>query len=167
MSWVKQHIGEWISISAHLERRPPRFTLTITLGELPDGWARTQRPERTWAAIIGLLLLAPFIALLAAGLLRALGLTAPYELLASSPTAIIAAAISLFIGIPVAIAMNLWRITRVGLRRDARSLEGLLALEFAPLHLVVVLAALLIGGAFVAHLAIDSYACLTGVRSAC
>ena len=88
-------------------------------------------------------------------------------MLASSPTAIIAAAISLFIGIPVAIAMNLWRITRVGLRRDARSLEGLLALEFAPLHLVVVLAALLIGGAFVAHLAIDSYACLTGVRSAC
>ena len=137
MSWIKQHIGEWISISAHLERRPPRFTLTITLGELPDGWARTQRPERTWAAIIGLLLLAPFIALLAAGLLRALGL------------------------------MNLWRITRVGLRRDARSLEGLLALEFAPLHLVVVLAALLIGGAFAAHLAIDSYACLTGVRSAC
>src|SRR5438067_1650953 len=125
-------------LSAHLERRPPRFTLTITLGELPDGWGRTQRPERTWAAIIGLLLLAPFIALLGAGLLRALGLTGPYELLASSPTAIIAAAISLFIGIPVAIAMNLWRFTRVGLRRDERAIGGLLALACAPLYHVVV-----------------------------
>ena len=35
----------------------------------------------------------------------------------------------------------------------------------APLGAVVV--ALLVGGVFVAHLAVDSYACMSGVRSAC
>ena len=100
-------------------------------------------------------------------MLRSVGIGQPYEWLAGSPAAIIAATISLFIGIPVAITMNLWRIARIGLRREAGALDGLLALEFAPLHLVVVLAALAIGGAFVAHLAADSYACMLGVRSVC
>ena len=63
--------------------------------------------------------------------------------------------------------MNLWRITRVGWRRREGSMDGLIALEVAPLHLLVVLAALIVGGAFVAHLAADSFACLNGVRSAC
>ncbi|HEX9363362.1 MAG TPA: hypothetical protein VGA47_06235 [Candidatus Dormibacteraeota bacterium] len=67
----------------------------------------------------------------------------------------------------MAIAMNVWRITRVGWRRHAGALEGLVALEVAPLHLLVVLVAVLVGGLFVAHLAADSYACLNGVKSAC
>ena len=105
--------------------------------------------------------------LLGAILLRALGFGAPYAWLTSSSIAILAATISLFIGIPVAIAVNLWRIARLGFQRRAGALEGLVALEFAPLHLVVVVTAVLIAALFVGHLAADSYACLNGVRAAC
>ena len=166
-SRVERHDGEWISIAAHIERAPFRFTLTFAFGDLPEGWHESRRRASTWSGIVGLVLLAPFIALAAAALLRTVGIAQPYEWLAGSPAAIIAATISLFVGIPVAIAMNLWRIARLGLKHERGALDGLLALEFAPLHLVVVLAALAIGGAFVAHLAADSYACLNGVRSAC
>jgi len=167
LAWIREHVGEWISIHAQAERDPTRFTLTVTFGDLPEGWTRSANRARTWAGIAGLLLITPFIALLAATLLRGLGQGAPYAWIANSSAAIIAATISLFIGIPVAIAMNLWRITHVGLRRHARAVEGLVALEFAPLHLVVVTLAVIIGGLFVAHLAADSYACWKGVRSAC
>ncbi|TMD39136.1 MAG: hypothetical protein E6I81_09810 [Chloroflexi bacterium] len=167
LAWIREHIGEWISIRAQVERAPARFTLTVTLGELPEGWTRSANHARTWAGIAGLLLITPFIALLVATLLHGMGQGAAYEWISNSSVAIIAATISLFIGIPVAIGMNLWRITLVGLRRHARALEGLVALEVAPLHLVVVALAVLIGGLFVAHLAADSYACWNGVRSAC
>ena len=166
-SRAERHEREWISVAAHVERAPLRFTLTFALGDMPEGWNESRRDASTWAGIVGVVLLTPFIILVAAGLLKSVGIGQPYEWLATSPAAIIAATISLFIGIPVAIVMNLWRIARVGLRREAGALDGLLALEFAPLHLVVVLAALAIGGAFVAHLAADSYACIHGVRSAC
>ncbi|TMF73637.1 MAG: hypothetical protein E6I12_15590 [Chloroflexi bacterium] len=167
LTGIRRHLGEWISITAHAERTPPRLTLTMTLGELPEGWPRSGLHARTWTGIIGLVLITPFIALLLGTVLRGAGHGEVYGWISASPAAIIAATVSLFIGIPVAIAMNLWRITRVGLRRHANALDGLFALEFAPLHLVVVLAALAIGGAFVGHLAADSYACLHGVRSAC
>src|SRR5256885_10309546 len=161
------HVGESISLHARAERVPPRFTGSVPLGELPDGWPRGNDHARTWSALIGLVLLAPFVLLLTATLLHNLGLNAPYSWLSGSTVAILAGTISLFVGIPVAIAMNLWRITRLGWRRHAGSLDGLLALEVAPLHLAVVVLGLLVGGLFVAHLAADSYACISGVRSAC
>jgi len=164
---MRKHVGEWISIRAQVERAPARFTLTVTFGDLPDGWARPTNHARTWAGLAGLLLIAPFIALLIAAGLRGLGQGAPYAWIAGSPTAIIVGTVSLFVGIPVAIAMNLWRITQLGLRRHAHALEGLVSLELAPLHLMVVALALVFGGLFVAHLAADSYACWNGVRSAC
>jgi hypothetical protein len=164
---LRRYIGEWISIRAHAERKPPRLTVTLTFGALPEGWTPPRGRARTWAGILGLACIAPFFVLLAATLLRGIGFTEPYAWLSSSPAAILAATVSLFIGIPVAIAVNLWRIGRVGLRRRDGELEGLVAVEFAPLHLVVVLTALFIGGLFVGHLAADSYACLNGVRSAC
>ena len=164
---MNYHLGEWISVEARAERRPPRFTLTVALGELPEGWPRVARHARTWSGVVGLLLIAPFIALLTASVLHNVGVNAPYNWLSSSSAAIIAGSISLFIGIPVAIAMNLWRITHLSWRRGPGSVNGLVALEVAPLHLIVVFAALVVGGAFVAHLAADSYACLNGVRSAC
>src|SRR5207245_10008461 len=87
--------------------------------------------------------------------------------LSVSTAATLAGTVSPFSVIPVAIAMNLWRITRLGWRRHGGSLDGLIALEVAPLHLAVVVVAVLVGGIFVAHLAVDSYACMSGVRSAC
>jgi len=167
MAWLRAHVGEWISIRAHAERAPLRFTLTLTLGELPEGWTRARGHARTWAGIVGLICITPFVLLLAATLLRSVGLGAPYAWFSASPIAILAATVSLFIGIQVAIAINLWRITHVGFQRRSGAVEGLVALEFAPLHLIVVLAAVVVGGLFFGHLAADSYACLHGVRSAC
>jgi hypothetical protein len=164
---MSYHVGDWISVEARAERKPPRFTVTLALGEMPEGWPRAAHHARTWSGIVGLVLIIPFIALLTASVLHNAGINAPYAWLSSSPPAILAGTISLFIGIPVAIAMNLWRITRVGWRHREGSMDGLIALEVAPLHLLVVAAALIVGGAFVAHLAADSYACLNGVRSAC
>src|SRR5437763_8939838 len=165
MTSVRRHLGEWISIRVQAERVPPRLTVTLTFGELPEGWARSQRRRaRTWAGLFGLLCIAPFIILVAATLLRGIGVAQPYAWIAGSSVAILAATLSLFIGIPLAIAVNLWRIARIGLRRGTGALEGLVALEFAPLHLAVVLAAVLIGGLFLGHLAADSYACLNGAR---
>lgn len=167
MSWVREHVGEWISVRAQAERTPPRLTVSFTLGELPEGWSPPKARARTWVGLLGLVCIAPFVALLLATLLRAVGLDAPYAWLAGSPTAIIAATISLFVGIPVAIAVTLWRIARVGLQRRTGAVEGLLAFELAPLHLIVLVTAILVGALFVGHLAVDSYACLNGVRSAC
>jgi hypothetical protein len=167
MSSVRRHLGQWISVRAHAERTPPRLTITFTLGELPDGWARSRGHARTWAGLFGLVCIAPFLLLLAATLLRGVGVGQPYGWISSSEIAILAATLSLFIGIPVAIAVNLWRIGRIGMRRRDGALEGLVALELAPLHLFVVATALAVGGLFVGHLAADSYACLNGVRSAC
>jgi len=164
---MNYHLGEWISIHARAERLPPRFTLSVTLGDLPEGWPQGGKHARTWSGLVGLVLIAPFAILLIASVLHNLGLSAPYSWLAGSTFAILAGTVSLFIGIPVAIAMNLWRITRLGWRRHGGSLDGLIALEVAPLHLAVVVVALLVGGIFVAHLAVDSYACMSGVRSAC
>ena len=163
----RHHLGEWMSIRVRAERVPPRLTLTLTFGELPAGWARGARSAHTWAAVAGLVLIAPFTVAVVAGALHGAGYAQPYDWLAREPVAILAATISLFIGIPVAIAMNLWRVTRLGLRREPGGLDGLLAVEFAPLHLVVLAAAVAIGALFVGHLAADSYACLNGVRSAC
>jgi len=158
---------KWISVSAHGERRPLRLTVTFTIGELPEGWTQGAQRARLWSGLVGLVLIAPFVVLLAASLLHNAGVDAPYSWFAGSSVAILAGTISLFIGIPVAIAMNLWRITRLGWRSRAGAIDGLLALEVAPLHLFVLVVAVLVGGAFVAHLAADSYACLNGVRSAC
>ena len=157
----------WISFAAHGERKPLRLTVTFTLGELPEGWPGTAHRARLWSGFVGLVLIAPFVVLLGASLLHNIGVDAPYSWFANSSVAILAGTISLFIGIPVAIAMNLWRITKVGWKSRAGAVDGLLALEVAPLHLFVLAVAILVGGAFVAHLAADSYACLNGVRSAC
>ncbi len=164
---LRRHLGDWISLRAQAERVPPRLTVTITFGELPEGWTGAQHHARTWAGILGLACIAPFAILIASTLLRGLGVGEPYAWISTSEVAIVAATISLFVGIPVAIAVNLWRITRVGLKRHTGTLEGLVALEFAPLHLVVLFVALLIGALFLGHLAADSYACLNGVKSAC
>ncbi|HET7419394.1 MAG TPA: hypothetical protein VFL27_03350 [Candidatus Dormibacteraeota bacterium] len=167
MRWLQNQLGQWISITARAERAPTRLTLAITLGELPDGWFYRRNHARTWSGLAGLLLIAPFIVLVLAAALQTAGVRAPYAWIATQPAAIIAATVSLFIGIPVAIAMNLWRITRVGVKHHTNSLEGLVALQFAPLHLIVVAAALVAGAGFIAHLAADGYACWNGVHSAC
>jgi hypothetical protein len=167
MSSVRRHLGDWISVRAHGELTPPRLTLTFEFGSLPDGWARPRVRVRTWTGLVGLVCIAPFVVLLGATLLHGVGISAPYESLSTSSSAILAATLSLFIGIPIAIAINLWRIGRIGMRRTEGALEGLIAIEFAPLHLIVLVTALLVGGLFVGHLAADSYACLNGVHSAC
>src|SRR5436190_75869 len=161
---MNYHLGEWISIHARAERVPPRFTLSFTLGELPEGWPLPRTRPRTWSGLVGLALIAPFVFLLTASVLHNLGFDAPYSWLSGSNVAILAGTISLFVGIPVAIAMNVWRITRLGLKRQSGRLDGLIALEVAPLHIAVVVVALAVGGLFVAHLAADSYACINGVR---
>jgi hypothetical protein len=159
----------WVSARARAERKPWRVTLIVTTGDLPPGWSRPARSTaaRAWAVVFGLVLIAPFVLLATAGALRWAGVGLAYDWIASSPPAILAATVSLFIGIPIAFVINAWPITRLGLRRGAGELEGLVALEVAPLHLAVVLLALVAGGAFVAHLGADSYACLNGVHSAC
>lgn len=167
MTSSTRRLGAWMSVRAQAESTPPRLTVTFAFGELPEGWARPERHARLWAGLFGLVCIAPFVALLATTLLRGLGVNEPYDWLSASPFAILAATISLFIGIPVAIAVNLWRIGRIGLKRSDGRLEGLVALEFAPLHLFVLATALIVGGLFVGHLAADSYACLNGVKSAC
>ncbi|HSP10853.1 MAG TPA: hypothetical protein VLU92_14835 [Candidatus Dormibacteraeota bacterium] len=163
------HVADWISIRAHAARDPLKLTVSITLGPLPGASARTEQPRapRYAAGIVGVVLVVPFVALVGAELLRAMGLDAPSRWISSTPAAIVAASVSLLIGLPVAFMINLWPITRFGLRRGVGELEGVVALEVAPLQLGVVLVALIIGGLFAAHLAADSYACLKGVRSAC
>src|SRR5256885_10098186 len=99
-SRVERHDGEWISIAAHIERAPFRFTLTFAFGDLPEGWHESRRRASTWSGIVGLVLLAPFIALAAAALLRTVGIAQPYEWLARSPATIHAAALDLFLGVP-------------------------------------------------------------------
>ena len=51
---AQRHLGEWISVHAHAEKSPPRLTVTMTFGELPEGWARAGHHARTWAALLGL-----------------------------------------------------------------------------------------------------------------
>ena len=167
MKSSRRHLGAWLSMRAQAERTPPRLTFTFAFGDLPEGWARPSGHAPTWAGLLGLVCIAPFVAVLAATVLNGIGVAEPYGWLSASPVAILAATVSLFIGIPVAIAVNLWRISRFGLRRRDGGLEGLVALEFAPLHLIVVLIAVLVGGLFLGHLAADSFACLHGVQSAC
>ncbi len=167
MTRARSHLGDWISIHAHAGRTPLRFKLSFGFGDLPEGWASPRHGARLWTGVVGLACIAPFIALIVAASLDRVGLSQLYGWLSSSSPAILAATISLFVGIPVAIAINLWRITRLGFRRGAGVIEGLVAVEYAPLHLVVVVAAVLFGGLFVGHLAADTYACINGVKSAC
>src|SRR5438132_12187740 len=114
-SRVERHGGEWISIATHIERAPFRFTLTFAFGDLPEAWHESRRRASTWSGIVGLVLLAPFIPLAAAALLRTVGIAQPDEWLAGSPTAIIEASISLFVRIPAAIAVDWWRLPRLAL----------------------------------------------------
>jgi hypothetical protein len=170
MSLVRRHIGDWITLQVDARRRPFLLTLSVGLGELPQGWddAARVRSHSQWRGILGVALIAPFVLLVGATLGgRLAGAAAPYEMFAASPVAILAATVSLFIGLPVAFVLNAWTITRLGLRRVPDRMEGLVALELAPLQLAVVLVALALAVLFVGHLAADSYACLNGVRSAC
>ena len=159
----------WISALAHADRKPFRLTITVTVGELPAGWTkeRRSRAARMAIGVLGVILVAPFALAMAAAALRSAGLSQPLDWLGSSPVAITAATVSLVIGIPVAFMLNVWPITRAGLHRHSGELEGLLALELAPLQLGVVIVAVLAGGLFVGHLAADAYVCLNGVHSAC
>ena len=167
ISRPRSRVGDWISIHAEAGRNPMRFKLSVAFGDLPEGWASARHGARLWTGIVGLLCIAPFIAFIVATALRGVGLSQTYDWLSTSSPAILAVTISLFVGIPVAIAINMWRITRVGLRRAAGALDGLVAIEYAPLHLVVVFAALVFGALFVGHLAADSFACVSGVKTAC
>jgi hypothetical protein len=160
-------VAGWISIYGYAERVPPRVSFTITFGDLPEGWTKRAKAARAWIGILGILLIAPFILLMAAYLLRAVGLPGPYDLIAASPPAILASTLSLFVGFPVAFVLNVVPITRLDLRRQAGSREFLVAVEAAALQLAVVLTILIVGSLFVGHLAADSYACWKGVRSAC
>lgn len=159
----------WISARAYAERKPLRLGLDLKFGELPDGWTKSRRSRAilTLTGLFGLILVAPFALLFAAAALRFIGLGQPFDWIASSPIAITAATVSLVIGLPVAFVVNVWPITRLGLRHETGEFEGLLALEFAPLHMFVVLVALIAGGLFVGHLAADANACMHGVHSAC
>lgn len=153
---------------AHAERDPIRFTITLTLGDLPQPWARSRRHRaRTWTAVIGLALVLPFTALLVAGVLNTLGVNAPMGWIGSSTAAIVAVYVSVLFGIPIALVLNVWPISRVGMRRRDGEVEGLVALEFAPLHLIVIAIAVIVGGILVGHLALDSFACMNGVHTAC
>ena len=78
---MNYHLGEWISFHARAERVPPRLTVSITLGELPDGWSRKGGQARTWSGLVGLVLIAPFALLLTATVLHHLGIdfTRRYE----------------------------------------------------------------------------------------
>ena len=167
MASSTREMGRWMWVRASTERSPFRVTVTFTVGDLPDGWKRTSHAASTWVGVVGAVCIAPILALIAAGLLRAVGVAALYEVIAGSSVAILAATLSLFIGIPIAIAVNLWRIVRIGVQRHSRGLDGVVALELAPLHLFVVVAAALVGALFIGHLAVDSFACVRGVRSAC
>lgn len=162
-------MGDWLSIYGYAERIPPRVSFIITLGDLPEGWTKRQRPSmaRTWIGLAGLVLIAPFISLVGAYLLRAVGAHGPYDSIAGSAPAILAATLSLFIGFPIAFVLNVVPISRLAFRRHGGWLEVLAGVELAPLHLVVVLTTLIVGGLFVGHLGADSYACWKGVRSAC
>ncbi len=170
MSLVRRHIGDWITVQAGARRHPLSLTLSVTLGELPQGWEKPAGPRsrQVWCGIVGVALITPFVLLVATTLARQLvGFSTPYQWFAGSPIALLTATLSLFVGLPIAFALNAWAITRLGLRRHSDRLEGLLALEVVPLQLAVVLVALAIAVLFVGHLAADSYACLNGVRSAC
>lgn len=161
--------ARWMTFHGHAERRPLRMTASVSVGRLPEGWSKPARAyrARTWIGIVGLLLLAPFIALVAAGMIRAVGVTVAYDWIAHNSVAILAVTVSLFLGIPIALVSSACRITRLGVRREAGRLEGLMALELAPLHLIVVGLALLSGGFFLGHLAADAYGCMNGITSAC
>src|SRR2546421_736582 len=65
-SRAERHEREWISVAAHLERAPVRFTLTFAFGDMPEGWNQSRRGASTWAGFVGVVLLTPFITLLAA-----------------------------------------------------------------------------------------------------
>lgn len=165
---LRQHFGHWFTLRAHAERDPFRVSVAFNLGDLPQAWGRTRHQvTRTWTAVVGLALILPFAIFLMAALFNAVGVGGPMRLIGSSSAAIVGVSVSVFIGIPIAFVLNLWRITHGGLRRRQGELEGLLAFEFAPLHLLVIAIALVIGGLFVGHLAADSYACMKGIRSAC
>ena len=163
----RSRLGAWISIRAQAGWKPLRFSLSFAFGDLPEGWASARHGARLWTGLVGLACIAPFIALIVAAAFQTVGLNQLYQLISSSSPAILAGTVSLFIGIPIAIAINLWRITRVGLRQEGGSIDGLMAFEYAPLHLVVVFTALVFGGLFVGHLAADSLACFNGVKTAC
>lgn len=169
MERVDRRQGSWVSFRAHAERRPLTVTLTLSLGALPEGWTKSARAyrARNWVGLLGLLLIAPFAGLIGAALLRTAGVASPYDWLAGSNAAILAVMASLLIGIPVAVATSAWRITRVGMRKGSGRLEGLVAVELAPLHLIVVAVAVLCAGLFVGHLVADAIGCVNGVRTAC
>lgn len=167
VSRARSHVGDWISINAQAGRKPLRFKVSLSFGDMPDGWASSRHGARLWTGLVGAVCIAPFIAFIVATALNGVGVSSLYSWLSTSSPAIVAATVSLFVGIPVAIAINLWRITRFGVRRGGGAIEAVVALEYAPLHLMVVLLAILFGGLFVGHLAADSFACINGVRSAC
>lgn len=161
--------ARWMTFHGRAARRPLRLTVSVFVGRLPEGWSKPARAYRakTWIGILGLLLIAPCVALIAAAIMRTTGVTIPYDWFAHNSIAIVAVTVSLFVGIPIALISSAWRITRLGMRRNAGRVEGLVALEIAPLHLLVVGLALLCGGLFLGHLAADAYGCMTGIRSAC
>ena len=159
----------WISVRANAERKPARLILTLMLGELPEGW---NKPHYSYAVrllvgVVGFVLVAPFAVMLIATALHSAGVTTVYEWIAGQPVAILIVTLSLFIGLPVGFVLNAWPITRMGLRREPHTFEAMLALEFAPLQLFVVLVAVLAGGLFVGHLGADAFACMRSVKSAC
>ena len=96
------------------------------------GQTAKPRVARTWIGVLGLVLIAPFLLLIAAYLLGAVGVHGLYDPIAGSPPALLSATLSLFIGFPIAFVLNVVPITRLALRPHAGVLEGLLALEFVP-----------------------------------
>ena len=50
LGWLKKPVGDWISISARVERVPTRPTRSITLGDLPESCTTAPHArDRAWS----------------------------------------------------------------------------------------------------------------------
>jgi hypothetical protein len=127
---------------------------------------------RTWMrAGVSLLLLAPLIAAIAAGILqRAFGFDGPQNVLTSFEGGGVRTAalhIWVFLGPALALVLNALWMTRLRVARPAGGIAADLTVRLGVVSAVVLAAVLFLAAAFYGHLVADAIACSNGIRSAC
>ncbi len=125
-------------------------------------------PTSRTPLLVSALLVAPALVTLVAGILRAqLGLPSLFDIISQNPALSLIVTVSLFLGAPIAVILNVVPIMRWSLSRADGKIATKLVLKPTLLHLVIGGIALLVVAMFFGHLLADEFACMRGITSAC
>ncbi len=153
-------------LEAHF--RPPSLAGQFKIETNATNMVERQERLRAAAMIVGALLVLPGVLAVAFGVLKYnLGFPNLYDPAFASSAFVFLAKVSLFLGTPLALLLNVLTVLHLRWNRQPDGISTSVTLEPTLMQLLVLVVAFLVTAVFFGHLVVDGFACFRGVKSAC